>query len=181
MAFCFFLFFYNYNALMLIFWWIWIRDIRSKWILIISWKRNINFECDKVLCVILWKIVYKCVFLFVCCMCVKLDCGPTKLTRCPFAHLSMDEFFFSSVFGVFLFVCISTVNKLLKGEKKKFKSAGQILNRDFFYTENWNRFSVAAMNWLLDILASCVAAVIFFTMHVFVGFCLIFFSKFLQF
>lgn len=103
---------------MLLFWWIWIRDIRSKWILIISWKRNINFECDKVLCVILWKIVYKCVFFLVCCMCVKLDCGPTKLTRCPFAHLSMDEFFFSSVFGVFLFVCISTVNKLLKGEKK---------------------------------------------------------------
>lgn len=119
MAFCFFfLFFYNYNALMLIFWWIWIRDIRSKWILIISWKRNINFECDKVLCVILWKIVYKCVcFLFVCCMCIKLDCGPTKLTRCPFAHLSMDEFFF---FGIrCLSVCLHFHSKqTFKGREK---------------------------------------------------------------
>lgn len=135
----------------------------------------------KVLCVILWKIVYKCVcFLFVCCMCIKLDCGPTKLTRCPFAHLSMDEFFF---FGIrCLSVCLHFHSKqTFKGRGKNSRLLGRYWIEIFFYTENKNRFSVAAMNWLLDILAFCVAAVIFFIMHVFVGFCLIFFSKFLQF
>lgn len=89
----------------------------------------------------------------------------------PDAHLRIFRWmnFFSSVFGVCLFVCISTINKLLKGEKK-FKSAGQILNRGFLLnTEHKNRFSVAAMNWLLDILAFCVAAVIFFSSCMFLS------------